>query len=144
MCIHLFGTSVCIQSALALRRLALRNFAHTNFCNEAHTLRLARHPNANSLIRNLTNKIKHVLTKTQTTSPSQSLKPGKVHESVRLTLCFGVRLVKHFAACFSPFFYFYSKFHNIFQLFCCFVSANKIVFYFFGHFSVVREHNLQL
>jgi hypothetical protein len=50
---------------LALRRLASRNFAHTNFNNEAHTLRLARHRKANSLIRNLPNEIEHVLTKTE-------------------------------------------------------------------------------
>jgi hypothetical protein len=88
---------------IVLSVLALRNFAHMNFYKEAHTLRLARHPNAKSLIRNVTNKIEHVLTKTQTkdaTSPSQSLKPGEVQESVRLTLRFGVQLVKDFAVFF--------------------------------------------
>jgi hypothetical protein len=36
-----------------------------NFYNEKHTLRLARHPNVTSLIRNLPEKIEHVLMKTQ-------------------------------------------------------------------------------
>jgi hypothetical protein len=35
---------------LALQRFALRNFANTNFYNEAHTLRLALHINTNSFI----------------------------------------------------------------------------------------------
>jgi hypothetical protein len=30
-------------------------------------------------------------------SPSLSVEPRQIHESVRLTLCFGVRLVKEFA-----------------------------------------------
>jgi hypothetical protein len=74
-----------MQSALALPRFALRNFAHINFYYKALTLRLARHPNANSLIKNVPNKIEHELTETQTKdamSPSQSVKPGEVHESV--------------------------------------------------------------
>jgi hypothetical protein len=65
---------LCSQSSLC-RRFALRNFAHTNFYNEAHS------PHANSLIRNLQNKIEYALTKTQTkdaTSPNQSVKPGEV------------------------------------------------------------------
>jgi hypothetical protein len=36
-----------------------------NFCNEAHTLSLARLLNANTLIRNLPNKTEHVVKKTQ-------------------------------------------------------------------------------
>jgi hypothetical protein len=31
------------------------------------------------------------------TSPSQSVKPGEIYEPARLTLCFGVYLVKDFA-----------------------------------------------
>jgi hypothetical protein len=56
---------VMIQSVLALRRFVLRNSAHTNFYNKAYNLRLARLPNANSLIRNLPNKIEHLITKIQ-------------------------------------------------------------------------------
>jgi hypothetical protein len=51
-------------SVLAVGRFALRNFAHMNFCKKPRTLSLARHPNANSIILNLPNKIEHVLTKT--------------------------------------------------------------------------------
>jgi hypothetical protein len=54
--------------------------------------------NMNSLVQNLPNKIEHMLMKTKdATSPSQPMKPGKVHESDYLTLCFGVHLVKDFA-----------------------------------------------
>jgi hypothetical protein len=91
---------LALHSVHALRKFALRNFARTNFYNEVHTLILARHPNANLLIRNLPNKIEHVLTKTQavdTASLSQSVKAAEVHQSVRLTFCFGVHLEKHFA-----------------------------------------------
>jgi hypothetical protein len=71
-----------------------------NFYNEVHILCLAHHVNVNLLLQNLPNKIEHVLTKMQTknaTSLSQSVKPKEVHESVCLTLCFGVYLVKDFA-----------------------------------------------
>jgi hypothetical protein len=36
--------------------LTLENFAQTKSYNEAHTLRMARNPNADSLIRNLLKK----------------------------------------------------------------------------------------
>jgi hypothetical protein len=66
---------------VSLGRFTLRNLAHTNFCNEAHALYLARYPKANSPIRNILNKIEHVLTKTQRTQRrSQSVKPGKERE----------------------------------------------------------------
>jgi len=47
---------VTVQLVLALRRYTFRKFCHTNCYNEAHALRLARHPTANSLIRNLRTK----------------------------------------------------------------------------------------
>jgi hypothetical protein len=52
-------THLDVHSVPVLPRFALRHFVHTNFYNEAHTLRLARHPNANSLIRNLPNITEH-------------------------------------------------------------------------------------
>jgi hypothetical protein len=61
----------CIQSVLGLR-----NFTHTNFCNEVHTLHLACHMKMNFLFQKLTNKIGHMLTRMRTKnvmSPSQSL-----------------------------------------------------------------------
>jgi hypothetical protein len=54
----------------------------------------------NSLIRNVPNKIKHMLMKMQTkdaTCSSQSVEPDEEHESFCLTFCFGVPLVKDFA-----------------------------------------------
>lgn len=45
-----------LQLFLVLRRSVLRNFARTNFYIEWRTVRLARHPNANDLIRNHPNK----------------------------------------------------------------------------------------
>jgi hypothetical protein len=69
----------CVQSVLALRRFALRNFAHTNCCNAAYDLRLIRYPNMSSLNRSLPNKVEHFLRKMQTeevTSSSQSVKVG--------------------------------------------------------------------
>jgi hypothetical protein len=79
------------QSILDLRRFTLIHFTHINVYNEVHILFTAHRPNANSLIRNLRNKVEHVLTKTQTndaTFPSQSGKPGETYESHRLTLAF--------------------------------------------------------
>jgi hypothetical protein len=105
-----------VQPVLALRRFALQNFAHTNFYNEAHTLCLARLTNANSLIRNFPEKIEHVLTKTQTkgaTWPSQFVKPREVQESVRLTLCFSVQLVKDV--------------NNLFPLLICLLPPIKLL-----------------
>jgi hypothetical protein len=70
-----------VWGGFALRRLALRNFAHTNFCNEMHTNSLARQPNANTVTRNLPNKTEHVLTKTrikEETSLSRCVKHGEV------------------------------------------------------------------
>jgi hypothetical protein len=57
LCFQILGHDINLQSVVSLRRFALRNFAHMNFYNEAHTLRLARHPNANLMARNLPNKI---------------------------------------------------------------------------------------
>jgi hypothetical protein len=138
-----------VQSVLVLRRFALRNFAHTNFYNEVYTLRLARHPKANSLIRNLPNKIEHVIAKTKTkdtTSPSQLIKPEEVQESVRLTLCFGVYLVEDFG------------FWHVFlclilcgykcNMFCClyvsFQAIKLLIYNFFWLFFCLWEHNPQL
>jgi hypothetical protein len=45
-----------VQSALALRRFSLRTFALTNFYNEAHTLRLARHPKSSEQNRTFANE----------------------------------------------------------------------------------------
>jgi hypothetical protein len=44
----------------------ITKFRSYEFYIETHTLRLARHPNTNTLIRNLPNKIEHVLIKMQT------------------------------------------------------------------------------
>jgi hypothetical protein len=41
-----------LQSVLALRKFALRNFVHTSFYNEAHSLRFTRHPKSSE--QNLT------------------------------------------------------------------------------------------
>jgi hypothetical protein len=74
-----------LKTVFALWRLALRNFAPTNFYNKAHTLSSAFHPNANSLVRNpfrtRTNTCKRKRKRTQR-------HPGKVkaklsHEYVR-------------------------------------------------------------
>jgi hypothetical protein len=68
-----------ISTVLAIRKLSLRNFAHAIFYNETHTLRLARHPNAKSLVRNLPNKIENALTWTQRTQcrPDSQWNQGK-------------------------------------------------------------------
>jgi ribosomal protein S19 len=47
-----------MQSVLALRRYAFRNFAYTDFYNEAHTLRLARHPKSSEQDRTRANEKK--------------------------------------------------------------------------------------
>jgi hypothetical protein len=73
--------------------IRITKYRSSNFYNEVHALRLARHPNANSLIRNLRNKVEHVLTKTHI---QDAVEPRELHESVHLTLYFGVRLVKYF------------------------------------------------
>jgi hypothetical protein len=52
-----------LHPVLAIQRFVSQNFAHMNFYNEAHTLRLACHPNVNLLIRNHIKKIENVLKK---------------------------------------------------------------------------------
>jgi hypothetical protein len=68
------------------------------------------------------------------------VKPEEVHESVRISLCFGVHLVKEFAVPFA--------FYNflVFTLLIMADSDNNIVDLQFsiGHFSVVLERNSQL
>jgi hypothetical protein len=68
--------SPLLQTVLALGRFVLRNFTHTNLFNEARTLCFARHPNANSLIGNLPNKV----------LPSVPIKCASIHLSALETL----------------------------------------------------------
>jgi hypothetical protein len=87
-----------VRTVFAVRACALRprNFTFTTLRMNS-TSSAVRVFRTNSLVRNIPNKIKHVLMKTQTKdvkSPSQSVKPGKVYESIRL--CLGMNLVKDF------------------------------------------------
>jgi hypothetical protein len=74
---------VLVFSVVALRRSALRNFAHNNVYNESQTFCQACHPNSN--------KIERVPTKRQ--AKDATLPVSETNEtdvSVRLTHSFGV------------------------------------------------------
>jgi hypothetical protein len=61
-----FG-EISARIARALRSLALRSFAHTNLCKEAHTVRLASHPNGEvAHPKSLRNKNEHVRARMET------------------------------------------------------------------------------
>jgi hypothetical protein len=73
------------------------------FYNEAHTFRLARHPNAYLLIQTFQTKSKRANENTKdATSPNQSVNPGEAvrKDSVLRMFCFGVHLVKDFVVFF--------------------------------------------
>lgn len=66
----------------------LPNFAYGNFYSGANTLRLACH--SSSLLRNLPNKVEHVLRK----DAASVRERRELLESFPRTRCFGVRLVR--------------------------------------------------
>jgi hypothetical protein len=86
---------ICVIATVSpcFTEIWIKNFVYINFHNEVYILCLPCRPNMNSVIHNLLNKAERVLTELQTkdvTSPSQSVKPGEVHNAGRLSPCFGV------------------------------------------------------
>jgi hypothetical protein len=111
--------NTCVRSVLALRRFALRNFAHTLRSAWLSSERELTHPKSSE--QNRTRQTKDA------TMFSQSVKPGEVRESVRKfpTVVYRTYLSKKL--------YFYSMCNDPFPLLVRFISGNKIVdLYFFG------------
>jgi hypothetical protein len=76
----------------------LRNFAHTNFCNDAHPPPPTPPPPAR-LSRRVIGQLarskysEHVITEPQRTNVAHWMKPGEVQGSDLLPLCFGAHLL---------------------------------------------------
>jgi hypothetical protein len=103
------------KSVLSLRKFTLRIFTHTNVYNQAHALRLVRHPHINLLIRNLTTK----------SMPWINLSQNKIRQKqvkvLLLSAVYRTHVLKSFL------FLQNIQLRNMFSLGIRFVSGNKIV-----------------
>jgi hypothetical protein len=90
-------------------KICIKKFSSYEPYNEARAHHLAPYPDANSLIRNIRNKMEHMLT--ESASPTEPVEAGEGNDSVRRTFCFGCLV----------------KYYSLFPLFVCYVVGNKIV-----------------